>query len=168
MGTVRQQSEGQVLRTHETRSSAAVGRVQRVGASDDGGRIRPRHEVTEAAVVREFWYDLRYRVRALLRRDDAERALNAEIEDHLARHAESLERAGWSHEDASRHARLAFGGLDAIKEQTREAWGTAALASTMQDLRYGIRQLQRNRAFACSGILILSLGIAAVTVEGQD
>ena len=115
-------------------------------------------------MVREFWYDLRYRVRALLRRDDAERALNAEIEDHLARHAESLERAGWSHEDASRHARLAFGGLDAIKEQTREAWGTAALASTMQDLRYGIRQLQRNRAFACSGILILSLGIAAVTV----
>ena len=72
-------------------------------------------------MVREFWNDIRYRVRALVRRDDAERALNAEIEDHLARQAESLERAGWSREDARRQARLAFGGLEGIKEHTREA-----------------------------------------------
>jgi predicted permease len=115
-------------------------------------------------MVREFWNDIRYRVRALLRRDDAERALNAEIEDHLARHAESLERAGWSREDARRQARLAFGGLDGIKEHTREAWGTEALECTLQDIRYGIRQLRRNPTFACSGILVLALGIAAVTV----
>ena len=115
-------------------------------------------------MVREFWNDIRYRVRALVRRDDAERALNAEIEDHLARQAESLERAGWSREDARRQARLAFGGLEGIKEHTREAWGTVALESTMQDIRYGIRQLRRNPAFACSGILVLALGIAAITV----
>jgi hypothetical protein len=115
-------------------------------------------------MVREFWNDIRYRVRALVRRDDAERALNAEIEDHLARQAESLERAGWSREDARRQARLDFGGLEGIKEHTREAWGTVALESTMQDIRYGIRQLRRNPAFACSGILVLALGIAAITV----
>ena len=115
-------------------------------------------------MVREFWNDIRYRVRALMRRDEAERALNAEIEDHLARHAESLERAGWSRDDARRQARLAFGGLEGIKEHTREAWGTVTLESTMQDIRYGIRQLRRNPAFACSGILVLALGIAAVTV----
>src|SRR5262245_2121278 len=34
----------------------------------------------------------------------------------------------------------------------------------MQDIRYGIRQLRRNPAFACSGILVMALGIAAVTV----
>jgi putative ABC transport system permease protein len=115
-------------------------------------------------MVREFWNDIRYRVRALVRRDDAERALNAEIEDHLARQAESLERAGWSREDARRQARLAFGGLEGIKEHAREAWGTAALESTTQDIRYGIRQLRRNPAFACSGIVVLALGIAAVTI----
>src|SRR3954454_23981890 len=115
-------------------------------------------------MVREFWHDIIYRLRTLLRRDDAERALNAEIEDHLARQAESLERAGWSPEDARRQARLAFGGFEGIKEHTREAWGTVALEATMQDIRYGIRQLRRNPAFACSGILVLALGIAAITV----
>src|SRR5436190_1957481 len=164
MEAVREQSEGEVLRTHETRPQAVLGRVRRVGAPHDGGWIRPRHEVAESAMVREFWNDIRYRVRALVRRDDAERALNAEIEDHLARQAESLERAGWSREDARRQACLAFGGLEGIKEHTREAWGTVALESTMQDIRYGLRQLRRNPAFACSGILVLALGIAAVTV----
>jgi putative ABC transport system permease protein len=115
-------------------------------------------------MVREFWNNIRYRVRALVRRDEAERALNAEIEDHLARQAESFERAGWSREEARRQARLAFGGVEGIKEHTREAWGTVALESTMQDIRYGIRQLRRSPAFACSGILVLALGIAAVTV----
>src|SRR3954470_14809206 len=164
MGAVRQQSEGEVLRAHETRPQAVLGRIRRVGAPDDGRWIRPRHEVAKFAMVREFWNDIRYRVRALVRRDDTERALNAEIEDHLARQAESLERAGWSPEDARRQARLAFGGLEGIKEHTREAWGTVALESTMQDIRYGIRQLRRNPAFACSGILVLALGIAAITV----
>jgi hypothetical protein len=46
----------------------------------------------------------------------------------------------------------------------REAWGTLALESTMQDIRYGIRQLRRNPAFAFSGILVMALGIAVVTV----
>jgi putative ABC transport system permease protein len=115
-------------------------------------------------MVREFWNDIRYRVRALVRRDEAERALHAEIEDHLARQAEHLERAGWSREDARRQARLAFGGLEGVKEHTREAWGIVAFESAMQDVRYGIRQLRRNPAFACSGILVLALGIAAITV----
>ena len=43
--------------------------------------------------------------------------------------------------------------------------GTVALESTYgQDIRYRIRQLRRNPAFACSGILVLALGIAAITV----
>jgi hypothetical protein len=36
-------------------------------------------------MVREFWNDLRYRVRALVYRADAERDLHAEIEEHLRR-----------------------------------------------------------------------------------
>jgi len=111
----------------------------------------------------EVWNDIRYRVRAFVRRDDVERDLNAEIEDHLAREVEALERAGRSPADARREARLAFGGLEAVKEHTRDAWGTAFVESAMQDTRYGLRQLRHNPAFACSGILILALGIAAST-----
>ena len=115
-------------------------------------------------MLQEIWNDVSYRVRALVRRGDAERELNAEIEHHLAREAEALERAGRSSAEALREARLAFGGLDEVKERTRDAWGTALIESTLQDTRYGIRQLRRNPAFACSGILILALGIAATTV----
>ena len=53
---------------------------------------------------------------------------------------------------------------ESAMEHTREAWGTVALESTIQDIRHGIRQLRRNPAFACSGVLLLALGIAAITV----
>ncbi|HEX7793416.1 MAG TPA: permease prefix domain 1-containing protein, partial [Vicinamibacterales bacterium] len=112
----------------------------------------------------EVWNDIRYRVRAFLRRNEAERSLNAEIEEHLAREVEALERAGWSPADARRQARVAFGGVDVVKECTRDAWGTALIDSTVHDARYGMRQLRRNPAFACSSIFILALGIASTTV----
>ena len=112
----------------------------------------------------EVWNDIRYRVRAFLRRNEAERSLNAEIAEHLTREVEALERAGWSAADAKRQARIAFGGLDAIKERTRDAWGTRLIDSAVHDTRYGMRQLRRNPAFACSGIFILALAIASTTV----
>src|SRR4051794_15854846 len=37
MGPLRQQSEGEVLPTHETRPKATLGRVRGVGAPHDGG-----------------------------------------------------------------------------------------------------------------------------------
>src|SRR5262245_37966427 len=115
-------------------------------------------------MLHQLWNDIRYRLRALLRRDDAERELRAEVEEHLARLAEQYERAGRSPADARRDALVAFGGVDQSKEHTRDAWGTAVIESTVQDLRYGVRQLRRNPAFATSGILILALGIAVTTV----
>src|SRR5262245_8151953 len=71
-------------------------------------------------------------------------------------------RAGIGHSSfASQEAvysRAPVVGLEGMKEHTREAWGTAAIGSTIQDIRYGVRQLRRNRAFACSCILVLALG----------
>src|SRR5678810_1169981 len=49
MGAIRQQPEREVLRAHEARSQAALGRVRRVGTAHDGGSIRPRDEVAESA-----------------------------------------------------------------------------------------------------------------------
>ena len=81
---------------------------------------------------RDVWYDVRYRVRAFIHRDAAECDLDAEIEDHLAREAEALERSGLSPADARRQARLAFGGLEGTRERTRDAWGTSVLDSVVQ------------------------------------
>src|SRR5689334_15603527 len=98
----------------------------------------------------EIWNDVRYRVRALIRRDAADRDLNAEIADHLEREAAALVRAGWSPWEARREARLAFGCLEQVKASTRDAWGTALITSAIQDTRFGLRQLRRNPLFACS------------------
>jgi putative ABC transport system permease protein len=114
-------------------------------------------------MVREMWNDVRYRVRAFFGRDAAECDLNAEIEDHLARQVEALRRAGRSPDDARREARLAFGGVEAVKECTRDAWGTALIESTIRDMRHGIRQLRRNPAFCCSAVVVLALSIGATT-----
>ena len=57
--------------------------------------------------------DLLYRLRALLRRGDMERELDDELRFHLERETEKLVRAGRSQGDATRQARLAFGGVSA-------------------------------------------------------
>ena len=161
VGTVGQQPEGEVLRAHEAGSQTAGGGVRPVGAVDDGCRIRAGHEVTGAVMWREVWHDVRYRVRAFLRRDAAERDLDAEIEDHLAREVESLERSGVSPSDARRQARLAFGGLDGTRERTRDAWGTTLVDSVVQDLGYACRGIAARPAFSLGVTLTLALGIGA-------
>jgi predicted permease len=112
-------------------------------------------------MLREGWNDLRYRIRALLRRGDAERELRAEIEAHLAREAAALERRGVSPVEARRQARVAFGGLEDIKARSREARGTAFVESLAQDVRYAFRGLRARPAFACGVALTLALGIGA-------
>ena len=58
-------------------------------------------------MVREFWKDIRYRLRAFVQRDDAERALNAEIQDHSARqNSPSSVRDGYVRTRGDRHASL--------------------------------------------------------------
>ena len=42
--------------------------------------------------------------------------------------------------------------------------GLNLIESLWQDVTHGLRQLRRNPAFACTGILIMALGIAATTV----
>ena len=73
-------------------------------------------------MLRELWNDVRYRARTLTRRAAAEHSLHAEIDDHIAREAEALERSGLSPAEARRRARLAFGPLEQIKDESRAAW----------------------------------------------
>src|ERR1041384_2473133 len=71
----------------------------------------------------EFWNDLRYRARAIFRRDAVERELDEELRSHLEHEAEKYARDGMTREEAVRRARLAFGGVDRIKDDARHAGG---------------------------------------------
>src|ERR1700687_680882 len=109
-------------------------------------------------MLAELWSDLRYRVRALMRRDALERELDTELRDHIERQAEANQRSGMPRAEALRQARLAFGGVEQAKEATRDARGTLLIESIVQDLRFAARGLRARPAFTAGVVLTLGLG----------
>jgi len=103
------------------------------------------------------------RLRALVAPHRADEEFDTEVATHLALLTDEHMRRGMTRDAARRAAVLAFGGPAQIKEQHREDRGLRLLDATMQDLRYAVRSLRRNPAFAAVAILTLAIGIASAT-----
>ena len=109
------------------------------------------------------WHIVRSRLRSLVFRGGRESDLNEELQFHLERETERLQASGLSREDARLQALRLFGGVEQIKEASRDARGTAAFDALARDTRYGVRRLVRDWRFTTAAVLILGLAIGANT-----
>src|SRR5688572_19812517 len=99
------------------------------------------------------------RVIGFVRPGDAERDFAEELQSHVDLHVEDNLRAGMTPEEARRQALVRLGSAASIAEAHRDRRGLPAVDSLMQDGRYAVRALLRNRAFALACVLTLALGI---------
>lgn len=95
----------------------------------------------------------------LFSRRQQDAALNDELQTHLELLAEERMRQGASIAEATTSARRAFGGVEQTKEQYRDLRGLSWLNDVFQDVRFALRGLRRDRAFALTAIGMLTIAI---------
>jgi putative ABC transport system permease protein len=101
------------------------------------------------------------RLRSLGRRRELEDRLDDEIRFHVERQIEKNRQAGMAHDEARRQALIRFGGVEQMREQTRDEFRAAPVEHLVRDIRYGLRSLRRHPAFSAMAVLSLAIGIGA-------
>lgn len=103
------------------------------------------------------------KLRALLGRQGSKDEFENEIQLHMQMLMERFILQGMNTRDAAVAARRQFGNTILLRERHDEQRTFLIFASLMRDLRYGLRQLQRNPILTCVAITSLGLGIGANT-----
>jgi predicted permease len=99
----------------------------------------------------------------LVRRADVETDLDDELRAYLDALIAEYERSGLDPAAARRAARLELGGVDTVKEATRDAWAGNAIAVAARELRQTLRSLRRAPVYVAAVVATLGLAIGAAT-----
>ena len=114
--------------------------------------------------MRRAWCRLRAMLHRVLDGGAGDEELSEEIRAFVEQDAEAKILSGMPPEEARRAALIEVGGAEQVKELVRDARAGARWESIVRDIRYAVRSLGHARAFSCSVIGNLSLGLAATIV----
>jgi predicted permease len=96
-------------------------------------------------------------------RGELEDRLDDEIRFHVEQQIEKNRRAGMAPDEARRQALIRFGGVEQMRERTRDEFRAARIEKLARDVRYGLRSLRRNPGFSAMAVISLAIGIGANT-----
>ena len=106
---------------------------------------------------------LRDRLRGVARRDVVTDEIHEEIQFHLDRRVEEHERRGLDPAAARHAARRRFGNPSAIADRGYDVRGGGFMESLLQDVKYAVRLLVKQRGYSIVALATLTLGIGATT-----
>jgi predicted permease len=107
--------------------------------------------------------DLAARLRSLVLARREDRELDEEIRFHIEKDIEKNLAAGMTAREARRQAHIKFGGVERMRERTREARGVMFMEALLWDLPRAARSLGSSWIVSTTAVVTIALGVALTT-----